>query len=178
MRGIRIILVLAILGAGCVPTVERQRLARLEALQLELKGTLATWKTQAQLGHFGTSANAARALAARYDGVYERWGLRADPLTQAMLAYALALATRVDGKEISAEKANTVLERMRMDLDRRRSAVLGGRGESAVDRDAALLACWKDFWAGNHEAFEATPRNPVRCEASAPSGGGRPVVCY
>jgi uncharacterized membrane-anchored protein YhcB (DUF1043 family) len=178
MRWVPIMLVVAILGVGCAPTVERQRSARLEALQLELEGTLATWKTQAQLGHFGTSANAARALAARYDGVYERWGLRADPLTQAMLAYALALAIRVDRKELSADEANTLLEKMRTDLGRRRSALPGGRAESAADRDAALLACWKDFWAANQKAFEVTPRNPVRCEIASPSGDGSVVACY
>lgn len=178
MRRVTIILILAILAAGCAPTVAQQRSARQEALQLELESALATWKTQAQLGHFGTSANAARALAARYDGVYERWGLRADPWTQAMLAYALALAVRVDGKELSTEEANRLLERMRAGLDRPRSAVPGGRAESAADRDAAMLESWKDFWAANQKTFEVTPRNPVRCEITSPSGDGRAVACY
>jgi hypothetical protein len=178
MRWIAFILALAILEAGCAPTIEQQRSARLEALQLELATTLAAWKSDARLGHFGTSTNAARALVARYDLVYERWGLRADPLTQAMLAYAVALAVRVDRQEVSAEGANTLLDRMRMDLDRPRSRLHGGRAESTTERDAAMLACWKEFWAANHKAFEVTPRNPVRCEINPASGGGKPVVCY
>lgn len=179
MRWIPFILALAILlEAGCAPTIEQQRSARLEALQLELETTLAAWKSDARLGHFGTSANAARALVARYDLVYERWGLRADPLTQAMLAYAVALAVRVDRKELSAEEANTLVDRMRMDLDRARSRLPDGRAGSTAERDSAMLACWKEFWAANQKAFEVAPRNPVRCEINSPSGGGKPVVCY
>ncbi len=178
MRWIAFILALAILEAGCAPTIERQRAARLEALQLELETTLAVWKSDARLGHFGTSANAARALVARYDLVYERWGLRTDPLTQAMLAYAVALAVRVDRKELSTEEANTLLDRMRMDLDRQRSRLPDGREPRTPERDSAMLVCWKEFWAANHKVFEVTPRNPVRCEISSPSGGGKPVDCY
>ena len=118
MRWIPVVLVITILAAGCAPTIEQQRSARLEALQLELEGTLDAWKTDVKLGRFGTSANAARALVSRYDAVYERWGLRADSLTQAMLAYASAVAVRVDAKELSAEEANALLQKMRADLDR------------------------------------------------------------
>jgi hypothetical protein len=178
MRWIPVVLVVAILGAGCAPTVEQQRSARLEALQLELEGTLETWKTDVKLGRFGTSANAARALISRYDVVYERWGLRADSLTQAMLAYASAVATRVDGKEISAEEANALLEKMRMDLDRARSALTARRAESPADRDAAMLSYWKDYWTASHQAFQITSRNPVRCEINSPIIRGKPVVCY
>jgi hypothetical protein len=178
MRWIPIVLVVAILEAGCAPTAEQQRSARLEALQLELDGALATWKTDAELGRFGTSANAAKALVARYDLVYERWGLRADFLTQAMLAYASAAALRVDAKELSAGEANRLLEKMRVDLDRVRSALPRGRAENAADRDAAMLARWKDYWAANHQAFQASSRNPVRCEIHSSPVHGKPVVCY
>lgn len=178
MRCVPLVLVIAILGAGCAPTVEQQRSARLEALQLELEGTLETWKADVKLGRFGTSANAARALVSRYDVVYERWGLRADSLTQAMLAYASAVAVRVDGKELSAEEANALLEKMRMDLERARSALIARRAESPADRDAAMLSRWKDYWAANQKAFQVTPRNPVRCEINSPAIRGKPVVCY
>jgi hypothetical protein len=178
MRWIPVVLVVAILEAGCAPTMEQQRSARLEALQLELEGALATWKSDAKLGRFGTSVNAAHALVARYDVVYERWGLRADSLTQAMLAYASAVAVRVDAKELSADEANTLLEKMRMDLDRARSALPGGRAENPADRDAAMLSCWKDYWSANRQALQASPRNPVRCEINSSAVGAKPVVCY
>jgi hypothetical protein len=178
MRWILVVLVVAILEAGCAPTVEQQRTARLEALQLELDTALVTWKTDAQLGRFGTSANAARALVARYDLVYERWGLRADSLTQAMLAYTLAVAIRVDGKELSAEEANTLLQKMRMDLDRVRSALAAGHAETPAGRDAAMLSGWKAYWTANQKAFEVTSRNPVRCEINSSAVDGKPVVCH
>ena len=178
MRWLSVVLVVASLEAGCGPTVEQQRSARMEALQLELEGALATWTTDAKLGRFGTSANAAQSLVARYDVVYERWGLRADSLTQAMLAYASAVAVRVDGQELSAHEANVLLEKMRVDLNRVRAGLPGGRAESPADRDAAMLSCWKDYWAANHQAFQVTSRNPVRCEVNSSAAGGKPVVCY
>ena len=178
MRWIPVVLVITILAAGCAPTIEQQRSARLEALQLELEGTLDAWKTDVKLGRFGTSANAARALVSRYDAVYERWGLRADSLTQAMLAYASAVAVRVDGQELSAHEANVLLEKMRVDLNRVRAGLPGGRAESPADRDAAMLSCWKDYWAANHQAFQVTSRNPVRCEVNSSAAGRKPVVWY
>jgi hypothetical protein len=178
MRWIPVVLVVAVVAVGCAPSVEQQRSARLEALQLELDGALDTWKSDAKLGRFGTSANAARALVARYDLVYERWGLRADSLTQAMLAYASAVAVRVDAKELSAEDANALLDKMRVDLDRVRSPLSGGRAENPADRDAAMLSCWKDYWAANHQTFQVTSRNPIRCETNSSAVGGKPVVCY
>ena len=176
MKWIAVVLVV-ILGAACAPTMEQQRSARLEALQLELDSTLAVWQNDAKRGHFGTSANAARALVARYDLVYERWGLRADPLTQAMLAYTVATAVRVDGRELSADEANRLLENMRTDLERERVAVSTKRAENAADRDAAMLACWKDYWAAKQRAFAASPRNPVRCEINSSAADGRRVNC-
>jgi hypothetical protein len=176
MQWIPVVLVV-ILGAACAPTVEQQRSARLEALQLELDSTLAAWQNDATRGHFGTSTNAARALVARYDQIYERWGLRADPLTQAMLAYSVAAAVRVDGKELSAYEANRLLEMMRKELDRERVAASTKRAEKPADRDAAMLACWTGFWTANQIAFAASPRNPVRCEVNASAADGKRVRC-
>lgn len=178
MRWLPVVLVITLAAAGCAPTMEQQRSARLEALRLELDGALAAWKTDAALGRFGTSANAALALVARYDVVYERWGLRADPLTQAMLAYAVAVAVRVDAKELSSDEANALLQKMRLDLERARSTLPGSTAESAAERDAALLACWKDYWAAFHKGFQATSRNPVRCEIHSAAAGGKRVVCH
>lgn len=177
MRWSSVAVVVVLVAFGCAPTVEQQRSARLEALQLELEGALAAWQNDAKLGYFGTSANAARALVARYDLVYERWGLRADPLTQAMLAYAVAAAVRVDGKELSAEEANRLLGKMRADLDRERNTAAVQHAATAAERDAAMLACWTDYWAANQRAFAASLRNPVRCEVNASVADGKRVTC-
>ncbi len=177
MRWIPVVLVVAIAAWGCAPSMEQQRLARLEALRLELDGALAAWRIDASAGRFGTSADAALALVARYDIVYERWGLRADPLTQAMLAYAVAAAVRVDAKELSAVEADALLQRMRADLERARSTLPGSTTARAAERDAALLACWKDYWAAHHRTFQITSRNPVRCEINSAAADAKPVVC-
>ena len=178
MRYVPLVLAIAILGVGCAPTVEQQRAARLEALQLELDVALASWKTDVNVGRFGTSVDAARALASRYDAVYGRWGLRADALTQAIMAYALAAAVRVDGRDLTAEEANALLGRMRLDVDRARSDLTGRGVEASARRDAAMLSWWKDYWAENAQAFQITPRNPVRCETRSPAADGTSVVCH
>jgi uncharacterized membrane-anchored protein YhcB (DUF1043 family) len=170
-------LLLAVLLVGCGPTVQEQRAARLEALQLELDAALETWKTDVSLRRFPTSAEAARSLASRYDTVYERWGLRADPLTQASMAYALALATRVDAKDLSAEDANALLAKMRGDMDRARSTLSARHAHSPTSRDAAMLAWWKDYWTASQRSYQTTSRNPVRCETTPPEGHGSSVVC-
>jgi hypothetical protein len=177
MRGPSVMLLLAVLVAGCGPTVQEQRSARLEALQLELDTALATWKTDVSLRRFASSADAARTLASRYDTVYERWGLRPDPLTQASLAYAVALAARVDERDLSAEDANALLGKMRGDMDQARSALSAGNADSPASREAAMLAWWKDYWTANQQRYEATSRSPVRCEIAPPNTRGSLVVC-
>jgi uncharacterized membrane-anchored protein YhcB (DUF1043 family) len=178
MRCVPIVLVIAILVAGCGPTVRQQRDARLEAFRLELDSTLERWKSDVSLRRFGTSADAARALATRYDMVYERWGLRADPLAQAAMAYALALATRVDRKDLSADEANALLARMDVDMKKARSTLAARHSDSPTDRDAAMLSWWKDYWAANQQAYRIAPGNPVRCESPQAGTHGNPVKCF
>ena len=95
-----------------------------------------------------------------------------------MLAYTVAAAVRVDGKELSADDANRLVEQMRKDLERERVAVSRKRAENTADRDAAMLTCWNEYWAANQRGFEASSRNPVRCEVSSSAVGGKPVICY
>lgn len=178
MRCVPIVVAIAILAAGCGPTVQQQRDARLEALRLELDSTLETWKTDVGLRRFGTSAAAARALADRYDMVYDRWGLRADMLAQAAMAYALALATRVDRGYVTADDANALLAKMEVDMKNARSATVARHSDSSADRDAAMLSWWKDYWTANEPAFRITPANPVRCETPQPGTSATPLKCF
>jgi len=94
-----------------------------------------------------------------------------------MLAYTVAAAVRVDGKDLSADEANRLLGKMRTDLDRERVAVSAKRAANAAERDAAMLACWADYWAANRKVFEVTSRNPVRCEVKASAVDGKRVNC-
>src|SRR5512140_2835567 len=111
MRAWACAIVIAIAVAACGPTVYEQRTARIQALQLDLDAALERWRAEVSLGKVPTSAEATRDLASRYEDVYTRWGLRADPLTQATLAYAAALAARVDRRGILSEEANALLGR-------------------------------------------------------------------
>jgi hypothetical protein len=181
MSSVSVALVIVVLVAfftGCAPSVQQQRSARLEAFQLELNSTLETWKADVSLRRFSTSADAARSLVARYDIVYDRWGLRPDPLTQAVLSYAVAVAGRVDQRDVSVDEANALLSRMRADTDQARSKLAATYAESPVTRKTAMFSWWKDYWATNQRAFQITNRNPIQCEMGPTQTNGNPVRCH
>jgi hypothetical protein len=166
-----------IVTASCGPTAQQHRSARLEAFQLELDAVLETWKADAKVGRFRTSADAAQALASRYDAVYTRWGLRPDPLTQATMAYTLALAARVDRRDLSADDANALLGKMRVDVDRARSTLAERHSESPARREAAMIAWWAEYWAVNRRNFEVSAQSPVTCNTTPRQTSGSPVTC-
>jgi hypothetical protein len=172
-----VVLLVGFVTASCVPTVQQQRSARLEALQLELDSVLETWKADVSVGRFQTSADATHALGSRYDAVYVRWGLRPDPLTQATMAYALALATRVDRKDLSADDANALLGRMRGDVDRARSTLAERHSGTPARREAAMMAWWAEYWAVNRRNFEVSAQSPVTCNTTPQQTSGSPVTC-
>lgn len=178
MRCAPVIFAIAVLAAGCGPTVQQQRAARLEAFQLELDSTLEQWKSDVAKRRFVTSADAARALSARYDLVYDRWGIPADALAQAAMAYAVALATRVDRRDLSAAEANALLARMDADMGKARSALGASRPHSSADRDAAMRSWWQDYWTANERTFRAAPRDPVRCETPPARAAHDPIKCH
>ena len=177
MRSLALVLATLILGAACAPTAEQQRAARVEALQLELDAALANWQTDVRVGRFDTSADAARTLVSRYDAVYGRWGLRADTLTQATMAYAVAAAVRVDGGEVTVDEANALLGRMRRDTERARSDLIAPDAADSLRRETAMLSWWDAYWGKNAQAFRISARHPIRCEIASASDRGKVVVC-
>ncbi len=178
MRYVPVVLLIAMMAAGCGPTVQEQRAARLEAFRLELDSTLENWKSDVGLNRFSTSADAARALAVRYETVYERWGLRPDLLAQAAMAYSLALATRVDRREISTDEANALLAKMHVDMNKARSALAARHSDNAADRDAAMLSWWRDYWTAHQQTYRISPGNPVRCETPLTKTNSTPLKCF
>lgn len=171
------VLSVVLLLTACAPTIQEQRSARVEAIQLELDSVLEAWRADVSLRRFATSAEAAKALASRYDMVYARWGLSPDVLTQATMAYAVAVATRVDRKELSADEANALLGRMRVDADRAR-ARLSGQSADPARKHAAMASWWTEYWTANQRAYQITSRNPIRCETPPPQRADRPIVCH
>lgn len=177
MGCVPVFLVVAILVTGCGPTYQQQRAARVEAFQLEVDSTLAAWKRDVSLRRFGSSVDAARALAARYDTVYERWGIRADPLTEAAMAYALALAARVDRRDLSADEANSLLAKMGSDMNTARTMLAAKHSGSPAERDAAMLSWWRGYWTSNQQTYRAAPGHPVQCDAPLARTGANSVRC-
>jgi hypothetical protein len=178
MRFPLLVLACAVLATGCGPTVQQQRAARLEAFRLELDSALAQWKSDVGQRRFPTSAEAARGLAARYELVYDRWGVPPDALAQAALAYAVALATRVDRGDLSTDEANALLARMDADMGSARSALRAGRIYRAAGRDAAMRLWWRDYWASHERFFGAADRDPVRCDTPPAETARGPIKCY
>ncbi len=176
MRGVPGVLLVVFLVTGCGPTVQEQRSARVEAIQLELDSVLETWRTDVSLRRFATSADAGQALASRYDMVYARWGLSPDLLVRATMAYAVAVAARVDRKELSVEEANALLRKMRVDVEQARKT-LAGNTDSTAAREAAMLSWWTKYWTTNYQAYQVTSRNPVRCSTGPPQKAERSVLC-
>jgi len=172
-----VVLLVGMVTASCGPTAQQQRSARVEALQMELDSVLETWKADANVGHFRTSADAALALASRYDAVYARWGVRPDPLTQATMAYTLALAARVDRKDLSVGDANALLGKMRGDVDRARSKLAERHSDSPARREAAMIAWWTEYWAVNQRTFQVSARSPVKCDTAPSQATGSPIIC-
>jgi uncharacterized membrane-anchored protein YhcB (DUF1043 family) len=178
MTWVAVILLVGMVAAGCGPTAQQQRSARLEALQLELDSVLETWKADVSRRRFATSADAAHALVSRYDTVYARWGLRSDPLTQATMAYTLALAARVDRQDLSVDDANALLGKMRGDVERARSVLAERHNESPAGREAAMIAWWTEYWTANQRTYQVTAQNPVQCETAPSRTTGSPIVCF
>jgi hypothetical protein len=178
MRAWTCVILLGLVVAACGPTAYEQRAARVQALQLDLDGALERWRAEVNLRRFPTSAEAARDLASRYEEVYARWGLHADPLTQAILAYAAALAARVDRRGILWEDANALLGKMRGDLDRERPKLAARHPSSQVERDAAMLAWWNEYWTAQQNAFQAVAGDPVICRTAPATVTNGAVTCF
>lgn len=169
-----VLLVVGVVAASCGPTAQQHRSARVEALQFELDSVLEAWQTDVTRGYFRTSADAAQTLASRYDTVYARWGLRPDVLTQATMAYARALAARVDRRDLSADAANALLSRMRGDLDPARSVLTGRHNGDPAAREAAMMTWWNEYWSSHRQTYQVTAGNPVTCEGAPPGS----IICH
>ncbi len=166
----RLVIVLALLLAACATTAQDQS-ARMRAVQADLDAALAAWQERVAQKYYPTSVAATQDLVSRYDDVYTRWGMTADPLSQALMSYSLALADRVDHRQITADAANRLLGAMRADMDREKQRIGGG-----VDapREAAMLRWWSSYWTANRARYEGTPQRPIACTAGGP---GVPVEC-
>ncbi len=167
----RLVVVLILVLAACATPTKQDELARMHAFQGDLNAAMAAWQERVAQKFYPTSVAATRDLLSRYDEVYARWGMTSDPLSQALMTYSLALADRVDRRQIDADGANKLLTAMRADIDQEKQRIIAA-GDPA--RDAAMLRWWGSYWAANRARYEAAPQRPIVCN---PGGPGVPVQC-
>lgn len=163
------------LVASCAPTVQDQS-ARMRAFGADLDAALAEWQGRVSQRFYPTSVAATRDLISRYDDVYARWSIPMDPLSQALLAYSVALAERVDRGQVPAAEANGLLAAMKADMDREKQR-LSSAAPDALGHDAAMLRWWNSYWTANRARYQGPAEHAVVClVAPAPAGGAR-VTC-
>jgi hypothetical protein len=173
-RGIGV-LVLATLLAGCGPNQHQRQAAWMQAFQIEQDAVYQKWEADVALKWFSTNAAAVRDLKDRYEKLYSRWNLPMDPLSQALLSYAVALATRVDRGAITQEEAIRLSDSLRAKIDAGRATL--AKEATQAQREAAMRQWWERFWSEHQNAYQATPANPIRCSILPGYLEGSSVKC-
>jgi len=154
----------AVLLWGCGPSTEAVKWGWWRALQTELDATQAQWSADTRRQQYPSYASAMRGLQSRYAEVYRRWHLDMDPVNQGVLAYSVALWTRVDQRELSWDAAQRLQERMTSDVGQARRT-LPAPDEGPTAR-AALIQWWTSNWEQHQTVYEAVPSHPIRCIAT------------
>lgn len=173
-RAITILLVATGLFA-CGPSLREREAAWQRAFQMDLEVTYDRWAADRDHKGFKNNADAMRALRERYEEVYARWWLRVDPLSQAILAYSVAVATRADRGEIEGDEANQLYYKLEADIALGRRTLPNQASET--QRDAAMLQWWEAYWSQHRATYHATPGHPIDCRVISDEGRGRLVQC-
>ena len=168
-------LLLATVLFGCGPSRREREAAWLQAFQRDLDATREKWEADLDRKWFKNNAQALRELNARYEQVYARWFLRIDPLSQAILSYSVALASRTDRGEIGAEEANRLYYKLAADIALARPTF--PMQASETQRDAAMLQWWEAYWSQHRETYQATPGNPIVCRVISDEARGNLLRC-
>ena len=160
---------------GCGPSQRDRQAAWVQAMQMELDAVHDQWETAMASHRFSTNGQAMRDLKARYEQVYARWALRVDPLSQALLTYAVALANRVDRAAIPREDANRLYDTLKAEIDGERRLLAGETPPG--QREANMLQWWEGFWSTHRQTYQATPGNPITCSVTSNNAEGTSVTC-
>jgi hypothetical protein len=170
-------LLLVVFLAGCGSTAQERADGRMRLLSSDLESAHEEWQSAVDRNWFRTYAQAMTDLATRYQRVYARWGLRSDPLTQALLSYGVAVADRVDRRQLSREDANRLYGQMKGDVERARGEIRSQSPKGQAQFEAKSLAWWKEYWERSRQLFGATSSDPVRCAILTEAGGEESVTC-
>jgi hypothetical protein len=175
LKRIIIVMVLATLLPGCGPSERERQAGWMRAMQMELDAAHDQWDAATASQWFSTNGQAMRDLKARYEQVYARWAQRLDPLTQALLSYAVALASRVDSRAIPRDDANRLYDALKAEIDSGRRALNGEAPPG--QREAAMLQWWEGFWRTHQQTYRATPGSPITCPVIPNDAEGSSVKC-
>ena len=170
-------LLLILLLTGCGSTAQERADARMRLLSSDLESAHEEWQAALDRKWFRTNAQAMGDLETRYQRVYARWGLRPDPLTQALLSYGVAVADRVDRRQLTREDANRLYGQMKMELERARDEIRAQSPEGQGQFESKAVAWWKAYWERSRQLLGATPANPVRCAMVPEATGEESVAC-
>jgi hypothetical protein len=168
---------LILLLAGCGSTAQERSESRMRLLSSDLASAHEEWQAALGRNWFRTNAQAMSDLEMRYQRVYTSWGLRPDPLTQALLSYGVAVADRVDRRELTREDANRLYGQMKVDMERGRGAIRSESPEGQAQFESKALAWWKAYWERSRQLFAATAADPVRCAIAPMDSGEDAVTC-
>ncbi len=159
-RAITIILLATGLFA-CGPSLREREAAWQRAFQMDLEVTHDTWEANRAGRWFKNNAHAMRALKEQYEEVYARWWQHIDPLSQVILSYTVALASRADRGEIGGDEANRLYYKLDADITLGRRTLPNHASEA--QRDAGMLQWWETYWSQHRETYQATPGHPIDC---------------
>jgi hypothetical protein len=171
------VLLLIALLTGCATTAQERAEGRMQLLTSDLESAHEEWQAALDRHWFRTNAQAMRDLDTRYQRVYARWGLRYDPLTQALLSYAVAVADRVDRRQLSREDANRLYGQLKGEVERARDEIRAQSPEGQAQFESKALTWWKAYWEKSQQLYAATSSNPVRCAIAQDANNEESVAC-
>ncbi len=169
------IILLATGLSACGPSLHEREAAWQRAFQMDLEVTHGKWEADRTGRWFKNNAQAMGALRERYEEVYARWWQHIDPLSQVILSYTVALASRADRGEIGGEEANRLYYKLAADIAQGRRTLPNHAGET--QRDAAMVQWWEAYWSEHRETYQATPGHPIDCRVLPDEAGSSRVQC-
>ncbi len=173
-RGIPILLLATVL-AGCGPSQAQREAAWQQAFQMDLEVTYGKWEADRAGRWFKNNAQAMGALKERYEEVYARWWQHIDPLSQVILSYTVALASRADRGEIGGDEANRLYYKLAADITLGRRTLPNHASEA--QRDAAMVQWWEAYWSEHRETYQATRGHPIDCKVISNEVRGSLIQC-
>jgi hypothetical protein len=156
---------------SCTPSSHEVELGWRRALQMDLGAAHEQWLVETRRGQYASNAGAIRALGEKYVAIYRRWNLPMDPVSQGLMAYSVALWTRVDQHELSWTDAGRLQERLSSDIAHARPTLPAFADSPAST--AALVQWWAVNWEKHHVMYAALPTHPIRCA----TGPEATIVC-